>query len=242
LRTKLTFSNAIALIALFFSLGGTVYAAATISGKTIKKGSIPANRLKPDSLTGAQVNEDSLGVVPRAASAREAITAPSAERALSADRADAAARADKATEAAKAGLATDAEHAKEAASATTAEDALTLEAVPAFKYLQRCADGAVKAAVTVNASGAVPTVTGFSCTGENKLAIERVQGGEPGEYDLRVDGLEGDALRNPTAVGSAGLRDTAVSVSGAGPVFRVKVFNTATETRLPNESFRVAFF
>ncbi|HVQ58265.1 MAG TPA: hypothetical protein VMS60_05080 [Solirubrobacterales bacterium] len=242
LRQKLTFSNAISLMALFFALGGTVYAAAKIDGKTIRKGSIPANRLKAESLTGAQINESSLSAVPRATSAQEATTAASAERAASADRADVAAKADKATEAARAQTATEAEHAKKADHAAVAEGVGTLDSVTAGLYILRCAEGAVKAAATVDASGAVPTITGFSCTGENKLAIGRVPGGEPGEYELRVDGLEGQALGNPTAIGSALKRDTAVSISGAGPVFRVKVFNTATETRLPNESFRVAFF
>ena len=36
MRPRITFSNVVALLALFFALGGTVYAAAKISGKTIK--------------------------------------------------------------------------------------------------------------------------------------------------------------------------------------------------------------
>jgi hypothetical protein len=66
----LSFSNVVACLALFIALGGSVYAAGKISGKQIKKSSlpgnrikpktIPANRVKPGSLTGRQVKSDSL--------------------------------------------------------------------------------------------------------------------------------------------------------------------------------------
>lgn len=46
LRSALTFSNVIAVIALFVALGGSVYAAGKLSGKKIKPNSIPASRLK----------------------------------------------------------------------------------------------------------------------------------------------------------------------------------------------------
>jgi hypothetical protein len=50
----------VAVAALFFALGGTVYAAGKISGSTIKPKSIPANRIKPNSLTGKQLKADSV--------------------------------------------------------------------------------------------------------------------------------------------------------------------------------------
>lgn len=56
----------ISLIALFVALGGTVYAAGHIRGKTIKKGSEPGNRIKKNTITGKQVKESSLGAVPNA--------------------------------------------------------------------------------------------------------------------------------------------------------------------------------
>jgi hypothetical protein len=37
MRRRLTFANVVAVIALFLALGGTVYAAGKISGKTIIK-------------------------------------------------------------------------------------------------------------------------------------------------------------------------------------------------------------
>jgi hypothetical protein len=55
-KRSLSFSNVVAVVALFFALGGTVYAAAgKISGAQIKPSSIPANRIKPKSLTATQL-------------------------------------------------------------------------------------------------------------------------------------------------------------------------------------------
>lgn len=89
----------IAVIALFVALGGSVYAAkkAKINGKAIRAKSIPGNRLQPRSiaanrlkpgvlqsmvstapLTGAEINELTLGQVPSAAHADTADTAQSA--------------------------------------------------------------------------------------------------------------------------------------------------------------------
>jgi hypothetical protein len=69
-RRLLTFSNVIACLALFIALGGSVYAAGKISGKQIKRSSLPGNRikpktiqpnrLKPNSLTGRQIKVESL--------------------------------------------------------------------------------------------------------------------------------------------------------------------------------------
>jgi len=57
----LSFSNAIALIALFVALGGSVYAASNkISGTQIKPKSLPGNRIKARSLTGAQIKARTL--------------------------------------------------------------------------------------------------------------------------------------------------------------------------------------
>jgi hypothetical protein len=60
IRQLFTFSNAIALIALFVALGGTVYAAGKISGSQIKPNSLPGNRIKPATITGKQIKPGSL--------------------------------------------------------------------------------------------------------------------------------------------------------------------------------------
>jgi hypothetical protein len=92
---------AVAILALFVALGGTVYAAqkAKISGRAIKVKSLPGNRLKPGTvaidrlspaaisslraqqsgpITGAEIDELSLGQVPDAAHAETADTAQTA--------------------------------------------------------------------------------------------------------------------------------------------------------------------
>jgi hypothetical protein len=91
----------LAAVALFVAMGGTVYAAkqAKLNGKTIRVKSLPGNRLRPRSvpanrlklgvlkpattplpgqLTGADINELTLGQVPSAAHAGEADFAQSA--------------------------------------------------------------------------------------------------------------------------------------------------------------------
>jgi hypothetical protein len=62
-RRVFTFSNAVALLALFLALGGTVYAAGKISGSQIKPHSITGKQIKSGSLTGKQVVGKSLGGV-----------------------------------------------------------------------------------------------------------------------------------------------------------------------------------
>jgi hypothetical protein len=80
----------LAIVALFMSLGGTGYAAATLSGKNLKKRSVPADRIVPNALTGLQINERRLGTVPLAQLARTSESALAAETAKSAQTAEAA--------------------------------------------------------------------------------------------------------------------------------------------------------
>lgn len=62
----------VALVALFAALGGTGYAAATLSGRSIQKRTIPANRVVDNALGGGQINESKLGQVPAAQQAATA--------------------------------------------------------------------------------------------------------------------------------------------------------------------------
>jgi hypothetical protein len=59
----MTFSNVVAIIALFVALGGSAYAATKFSGKQIKPKTIPANRIKPNSLSSKQIKDSSLKAV-----------------------------------------------------------------------------------------------------------------------------------------------------------------------------------
>jgi hypothetical protein len=61
IKKALTFSNVVAVIALFLALGGSVYAASgKINGKQIKAKSLPANRIKPRSITARQIRSGAI--------------------------------------------------------------------------------------------------------------------------------------------------------------------------------------
>lgn len=78
----------ISCLALFFAVGGVGYARKVvhlIDGHQIKKASIPGNRLQNNAVTGKQINETTLGAVPRAALATTAASATNAQHATAAD-------------------------------------------------------------------------------------------------------------------------------------------------------------
>jgi uncharacterized protein YjbI with pentapeptide repeats len=99
-------ASILALIALFAALGGTSYAAATISGKQVKNGtltgvdvknkSLSGADVKDGSITGADVAESRLGQVPSALNAAKASRADNATQAQKATAADTATKADSA--------------------------------------------------------------------------------------------------------------------------------------------------
>lgn len=60
LRPRLTFANITSLIALFVALGGTSYAAVTITGKNVKNSSLTGRDVKNSSLTTSHVKNRSL--------------------------------------------------------------------------------------------------------------------------------------------------------------------------------------
>jgi hypothetical protein len=115
-RTKLTYANVMATIAVFMAMGGGAVAAThlgrgTVGTTQLKAGAVTGAKVKNQSLTGADVVASTLGKVP------------------SAGRADSAAGADHATTAGHADSATSAEqakHADTASSATTAASASSL--------------------------------------------------------------------------------------------------------------------
>jgi hypothetical protein len=62
LRQRLTYANVMSTIAVFIALGGSSYAALRISGRNIENRSIPATKLKRNSITGREVRESRLDV------------------------------------------------------------------------------------------------------------------------------------------------------------------------------------
>lgn len=86
----------VAIVALFMALGGTSYAALKITGKNVenssltgidvKNKSLAEKELKPDTLTGGRIQEATLGTVPSATNADNAINAQTAAKAADADK------------------------------------------------------------------------------------------------------------------------------------------------------------
>ena len=75
LRSKLTYANVMATIAVFIALGGASYAATqlpknSVGAKQIKKNSVTGAKVKGNSLTGAKIKESTLAIVPSAANAQ----------------------------------------------------------------------------------------------------------------------------------------------------------------------------
>jgi hypothetical protein len=119
-------SMIVALVALFAALGGTGYAAATLSGRDIQRRSIPGNRVMNNALGGGQINESRLGVVPAAREALSAQTAASATTAGSATTAESAQTAQRAQ---------DAVNAQNAVNAQSAQDSLKLQGRDATAFM-----------------------------------------------------------------------------------------------------------
>jgi hypothetical protein len=138
----LTFSNVIAVIALFVALGGAAYAGSKINGNSIanksigggklknetitankiKKGAITSAQIAPGSIDSTQINISTLTTVPSATTATTATSATTAKTAETATKATSAITAD---EAGEADTATTADHAKEADTAKHATEADT---------------------------------------------------------------------------------------------------------------------
>ena len=77
-RARLTYSNVVATLALFLALGGSSYAALSITSKDVKNRSLKGGDLKKDTVTGKEIRESKLGSVPRAVNADTAATASTA--------------------------------------------------------------------------------------------------------------------------------------------------------------------
>jgi hypothetical protein len=104
----------------FLTAGAASGQAAQFSGKSLKSGSVTAGKIRKDTLTGIQIRESTLGIVPIASLAKLADVAKSAQEAAHAATADTAKNADHAKSADMA------KSADVATSAKTADDAKKL--------------------------------------------------------------------------------------------------------------------
>ncbi|HVQ58267.1 MAG TPA: hypothetical protein VMS60_05090 [Solirubrobacterales bacterium] len=250
LRSNLTVANAIALIALFASLGGTVYAAGGFSGKEIRKGSIPADRLVPGSIGGAQIDEASLGQVPSAARADKAARAEQAERAESAGRAEEAQRAQTAAQAASADLADVASLVPRADVAATADDALTLAGLSASELEKPCGPSSIKGWVIFEPSPSGSRIAkSFNCKFGRGVSIEPVPE-HSDEQDLKYLVTFGGLL-DEVVLGIVTSTDVfnwasaktrpRVNVTDSA-MFEVVVGSTVREPRVPRGPFVLVVF
>jgi hypothetical protein len=69
LRRRLTYANVMATLAVFIALGGSSYAALTITGRNVRNGSLTFRDLRGDTLGGSRIKESRLGTVRRARNA-----------------------------------------------------------------------------------------------------------------------------------------------------------------------------
>src|SRR4051794_37213892 len=74
-RPVLTYANVMSSIAVVLAMSGTAVAATQISGATIKDRTVGHKKLVLNTVTGAEVNESTLGRVPSAANAANASNA-----------------------------------------------------------------------------------------------------------------------------------------------------------------------
>ena len=96
MRNHLTYSNVIATLALVLAVGtGGAWAAKSINGGLLKSRTITAIKVRKDTLTGTEIRESKLGIVPRASNATNATNAANANTANTAASANTAANADK---------------------------------------------------------------------------------------------------------------------------------------------------
>lgn len=63
LRKRLTYANVMATLAVFIALGGSSYAAFSVTGRNVKNSSLTYRDLRPDTLGGSRINESRLGTV-----------------------------------------------------------------------------------------------------------------------------------------------------------------------------------
>jgi hypothetical protein len=69
IRQRLTYANVVATLALFVALGGSSYAALTITGADVRNGSLTQRDLKRNTLGSSRIRESRLSRVPRAKNA-----------------------------------------------------------------------------------------------------------------------------------------------------------------------------
>lgn len=209
-------SLVLAFVALLAALGGTSYAAATISGKDLKVRSIPGNRVANNVLTGTQVKESALGLVPKAAFAFSAQTAKLADNAKLAESAKTADSAKTAETAKTADTATKALTADTATLATKAQDSDKLGGRTPSQYVRSLRTVRIGLVSNVAANA---TVEVQRLCAVNEVAV----GGGGGWFIVNTD----TAVASATISASYPVTDAGTGADG----FRMEGKNTSPVAR-----------
>jgi hypothetical protein len=169
---------------------GTSEAAKPFSGSIVKKSSLPGDRIKPNSLSGVQINEARLGVVPAAKLANFAEFAKSADTARTADFAKAA---------------DSARTAETARTADVAKDAQKLNGRDDTAFLSNAVRTVFNATGPINGTGGSATITA-SCNPDEKAigggaGWMQLTGDSPTQLNVEVTA----SIPAPATNGATGL-------------------------------------
>lgn len=163
-------------LATLATAAGSADAAVKFSGSQLKRGSVPADRVKPNSLGGNQINEARLGLVPMASIAKYADLAKSADSAKTAESARTA------------------ETANTANTARTAQDAQKLNGRDQTAFLSNTIRTVIaQAGPTVGTANGVPSAATATCNADEKA----IGGGGAWIITGFQDGNEPSALQLP---------------------------------------------
>jgi hypothetical protein len=201
IATRIAAASVASSIALL-SAGAASGHAAPLDGKSLKSGSITAGKVRKDTLTGLQIREATLGIVPMASLAKLADVAKSAQEAAHAAEADHAKNADHAKTA---------DTAKSADTATSADDAKRLNGRDQTAFLSNNTRTVIADDPAVPGAGSSSSITA-SCN-ENEKAI----GGGGGWF---IPGSD-----NPTAMDARIASSAPIVVNGELTSWRVTGLN-----------------
>ena len=216
MRDRLTYSNVVATLALFIALGGTGYAAATITSSDIKNRTIKGGDVKKNALGGTEINERKLRQVP---SARRAATAGSADISKNAD------------------VATQAGNSLTADLANVARDANTLAGQGAAAFEQSSTVQFGKAPANPAGTGAEQAVLSWPELGVEVTSASGAACADPDEIKL---GVRNTKSSGPSALLFIGGQDAAEGTAPPGGSTRPCI-PTGANAQVADSSGRVLF-
>jgi cytoskeletal protein RodZ len=219
IATRIAAASAATSIALLSVGAVSGQAASPFDGKRLKSGSITAGKVRKDTLTGLQIREATLGIVPMASLAKLADVAKSAQEAAHAQTADHAKTADSAK---SADTAKTADTAKSATTANTATSAKSAEDAQKLNGRDQTAFLSNNTRVVTADDPAVATGFGGNVTASCAAEEKAISGGG-GWFQPGTD--------TPTALDAPVTASIPVVVDGALTGWRVFGLNSSGTNR-----------